>query len=301
MTPQTVLLAGATGMLGARIAHHLLDADGTTLRLLIRPSVQDDPTKQQTLAIERGAEIVTGDLTDAASLDAATRDVDVVVSAVQGDRDVVVDGQLALARAAAANGVRRILPSDFALDLFKATPGEHHTFDLRREADERIAETGLEQVNVLNGAFLDYAAAPGAMVEFDEQAGIATSWGTGDELFEATTVDDTARFTARAALDTELPAGKFAVVGDRISFNRIIAIHEKNTGRRYERRSRGTLDDLRTWADGRRDAGDQQGALMGRYLQYMLSGQTGLDDVQNSRYPDIEPRTLEHVAAGATA
>lgn len=32
---------------------------------------------------------------------------------------------------------------------------------------------------------------------------------------------------------------------------------------------------------------------MGRYVEYMLSGQTKLDDVQNDRYPDIEPRTLE--------
>ncbi|CAA9429027.1 hypothetical protein AVDCRST_MAG82-1967, partial [uncultured Rubrobacteraceae bacterium] len=34
---------------------------------------------------------------------------------VTGGREVVVDGQIALARAAAANGVRRILPSDFAI------------------------------------------------------------------------------------------------------------------------------------------------------------------------------------------
>ena len=33
---QTVLLAGSTGMLGGRIAHHLLDAPATALRLLVR-------------------------------------------------------------------------------------------------------------------------------------------------------------------------------------------------------------------------------------------------------------------------
>jgi thioester reductase-like protein len=42
MPPQTVLLAGATGMLGARIAEHLLDADGVAVRLLVRQRALDD-------------------------------------------------------------------------------------------------------------------------------------------------------------------------------------------------------------------------------------------------------------------
>ena len=36
MPPQTALLAGATGMLGARISEHLLDAEGVAVRLLVR-------------------------------------------------------------------------------------------------------------------------------------------------------------------------------------------------------------------------------------------------------------------------
>jgi nucleoside-diphosphate-sugar epimerase len=34
---QTVLVAGATGMLGGRIAHHLLAEPDATVRLLVRP------------------------------------------------------------------------------------------------------------------------------------------------------------------------------------------------------------------------------------------------------------------------
>ncbi len=128
-------MAGATGMLGARIATHLLHA--------------------------------------------ATDGVDVVVSAVQGGYDVIVDGQVALAEAAAGNGVRRILPSDYALDLFKATPGEHFNFDLRRQADEAIAGTGLEHVHVLNGAFMDgFVGSYGGRL--DHAGRTATYWGNGE-------------------------------------------------------------------------------------------------------------------------
>ena len=34
---------------------------------------------------------------------------------------------------------------------------------------------------------------------------------------------------------------------------------------------------------------------MGRYVEYMLSGQTHLENIQNDRYPDIKPQTLDEL------
>src|SRR5918993_6110774 len=116
---QTVLLAGATGMLGSRVAHHLVEEPDARLRLLVRGA--KDPKKRAALEplLAGGAEIVEGDLADRPSLDRATQGVDVIVSAVQGGPEVIIDGQVALAEIGRRNGVRRILPSDFGLDLFK--------------------------------------------------------------------------------------------------------------------------------------------------------------------------------------
>ncbi|MCA1716561.1 MAG: NmrA family NAD(P)-binding protein [Actinobacteria bacterium] len=303
MPSNTVLLTGATGMLGARIAHHLLEAEDVALRLLVRSAAFADPDKRSGLdpLVERGAELVEGDVTDAASLDRGTDGVDVVVSTLQGGREVVVDGQIALARAAASNGVRRILPSDFALDLFKASPGEHPAFDLRREADEAIGALGIEQIHVLNGAFLDMIATGAGIVEFDDEAGVASFWGTGEERFDATTVDDTARYAARVAVDASVPSGKFAVAGQQLSFGEIVSAVERGTGRRYARRSRGTTEDLRAWIADQREAGETTAAMYGTYQLYMLTGQTALDDLQNDRYPDIEPVTLAQLSAEKAA
>ncbi len=126
---QTVLLAGATGMLGSRVAYHLLEQPDAHVRLLAR----DARAKRAQLEplLKRGAEIMDGDLADQEALNRATEGVDVIVSAVQGGPDVIIDGQVALAEAGKRNGARRILPSDYALDLFSATPGEHLMFDLR--------------------------------------------------------------------------------------------------------------------------------------------------------------------------
>lgn len=300
MTNHTVLLAGATGMFGSRIAHHMLDADDVRLKALIRPDAFNDPAKRDHLDNLRqgGAELITGDLGHLEDLERATGGVDVVVSALQGDRDVIVDGQIALARAAAANGVARFLPSDYAIDLFKATPGEHHPFDLRREADEQIARLGIDVVHVLNGAFLDGIATPGAVIEIDEQAKTGTFWGAGDEPFEATTIENTARYIVHAAIDPDVQAGKFAV-GQTVTFAAILEALGRAAGHTYTPHSRGSVDDLREWTQEQRDANNEQMATIGTYLTYMLSGQTRLENLQNDNYPDIPPTTLDDVIAAA--
>jgi uncharacterized protein YbjT (DUF2867 family) len=291
---QIVLLAGSTGMLGGRIAHHLLDQPGTALRLLVRPGGPADPTKKETLhrLEERGAVVVDGDVSDPASLDAATRGVDVVVSALQGGPDVIIDGQVALAHAARRNGARRMVPSDFALDIFTAPPGEHPFFDWRRSADEAIAATGLEHVHVLNGAFLDGFA--GSL--FDHETRTVTYWGTGDELIEATTVEDTARYTARAALDRELPSGKFGVVGSRVSAALMADRVEQLTGRRYTRNSLGAADQLRSRiADAHRRGAELPMWIADVYWLFMITGVTAVLDPQNDRYPEITPEPFDDI------
>ena len=286
---QTILLVGATGMLGGRIAHHLLREDGTRVRMLVR----DLGAKKEALdpLVTAGAELIAGDLADPASLERATQGVDVVVSAVQGGPDIIVDGQVALARAAKRNGVRRILPSDFGLDLFKATPGEHAAFDARRTADERIAEIGLEQVNLLQGGFMELFM-PG-MGAIDLDKGTIGFFGDGERPIEVTSVEDTARMTASIALDRTVPAGKFAFAGDRISFREAGEIVGRQLGRSLTPVSYGSEADLRAAMA----AADPQKRVMLAYLLYMINGQTALTDLQNMLYPDLKLERFADFAA----
>ena len=286
---QTILLAGATGMLGSRIAHHLLGQADTRLRLLVR-----DPNSKKDILdplAARGAELITGDLADAPSLDRATSGVDVIVSAVQGGPDIIVDGQVALATAGKRNGVRRILPSDFALDLFKATPGEHPAFDSRRDADEAIAATGLEQVNILQGAFMD-ALMPG-MGAIDLEKGTVGFFGDGERPIEMTSVGNTAQMTARVAVDRSVPAGKFAFAGDRVSFRQAGEIVGRQVGQTLKPVSYGSEADLRA-AMG---TADPQKRVMLAYLLYMTNGQAALTDLQNDRYLDLTLESFDAYAA----
>lgn len=293
---QTVLLAGPTGMLGSRIARNLLGQTEARVRLLVRNG--EDPAKRAALdeLLAGGAEVVDGDLADLASLDRATQGVDVIVSAVQGGPEVIIEGQVALAEAGRRNGVRRILPSDYALDLFNSLPGEHPLFDLRRIADERIAVTGIEHVHVLQGAFMDMFR-PGAGPIGDD--GVVRFWGDGTQPIETTSVDDTARMIARVALDPDARSGKFAIAGDRISILDAADIVESHTGRVLEHRSLGSEAALRAAIANAKD--DPRTAIMLAYQLTMLTGRTALSDLQNGRYPGLELETFAAFAARTMA
>ena len=288
---QTILLVGATGMFGSRIAHHLLEQPDARVRLLVRDLTSSKDVLNPLAA--SGAELIVGDLTDPASLERATQGVDVIVSAVQGGPDIIVDGQVALAKAGKANGVRRILPSDYALDLFKATTGEHAMFDMRAKADAEIAKIGLEQVNVLQGAFMDmFMPGKGAI---DVDAGTIGFYGDGNRKIEVTSVDDTAKVVARVALDRSVPAGKFAIAGDHVSFREAGEIVGRQVGKTLKPVSYGSEDDLRAAMA----KADPEKRVMLAYLLYMTNGQTALSNLQNGRYADLRFESFADYVAHA--
>ncbi len=293
---QNILLAGATGMFGSHIARQLLNQPGARLRLMIRSSEDASKKDALKLLLERGAELVEADLTDRASLDRATQGIDVIVSAVQGGPDVIIDGQVALAEAGKRNGVRRFLPSDYAMDLFKASPGEHLMFDLRRQADEAIAAMGIEHVHVLQGAFMEMFGPK--MGTFDYDAGTATFWGDGNQIIDCTSVESTALMLAHVALDRTIASGKFAFAGERISILNAAKVIEKQTGRTFKAHSLGSQAQLRAaMAEARKDASNPFKSVMLAYQLYMLNGQTALTDLQNDRYADVKLESFAQFAA----
>jgi nucleoside-diphosphate-sugar epimerase len=292
---KSVLLVGATGMLGGQIGQQLMNRPNLQLRLLLRSADKDIHNDRIKPLLARGAEFVEGDLSDRASLDRATEGMSVIISAVQGGPDVIIDGQVALAEAGKRNGARRIFPSDYAMDLFKATPGEHMMFDLRRNADDTIAKLGIEHVHVLQGAFMDMFRPGSGMFDYD--AGVVQFWGDGNQIIDCTSVESTAAMVAHAAFDPDISSGKFAFAGDRISILDATKIIEARTGKTFERRSLGSEADLRAaMAAAALDKSNPFMSVMLAYHLYMLNGQTALTDLQNTRYPDVKLETFADFA-----
>lgn len=301
-----VLIAGATGMLGSRIAHHLARTteigDGGELRLLVRPGALGDEAKRSTVdaLVSAGAMVVDGDLTDHDGLARASKGVDVVISAVQGGQDVMVDGQVALARAAEHNGVRRFVASDFAIDLFKA-PAEAPMFASRRQAADILDELDLEVQHILTGGFLDMMLNPAYPGFVNARTSTVTYWGDGTEPFDMTTVEDTARLTARLSLDdtaasstTNPNHGVHQFAAATTTMHQIADELDRVTGRPFTRHSLGTLEELRAAISQEQDSF----AAMGLWYQLAIATTPPFEFIENSRYPDIELTTLrDHIEA----
>jgi len=98
---------------------------------------------------------------------------------------------------------------------------------------------------------------------------------------------------ARVTLDRDVPAGKFAFAGDRISFRQAGEIVSKQTGRELKPVSFGSEADLR----GAMAASPPEKKVMLAYLLYMLNGQAALTALQNDRYADLKLERFTDFAA----
>ncbi len=286
-----VLLLGATGNLGSLIGEEL-KARGARLRLLVRPeSVGKVPGE---LA---DAEVVTD---EAGAFDG----VDVVISAVQGGPETIIDAQLRWLRAARQAGVRRFFPSDFSFDFFGLGEGENVNSDWRRAfAREAAKERGdVEVVHVLNGCFLDHRVLFGFLGAIDLRKREAYLWGDGEQKMEFTTYADTAAFTAEAALDERPLAGSFAVAGESLTFHELMKEVEAGAGFALTVVRRGSLADLDEAIAKAR--AEQPGNLFAwlplMYWRGMLNGKGRLSHLRNSEYPGVKPlRVREYLAQTA--
>jgi hypothetical protein len=295
---QTIALVGGTGRLGKLIGNALLDKGDVRLRLLIRPG---SGPKAADL-VQRGAQIVEGGIgdEDSAAL-ALCQGASTVISAVQGGPEVIIEGQTRLFRAARDAGVRRFIPSDYSLDLFKATAGHIPSSDWRRQfASVADAEPGeMEVVHVLNGGFLDRGVMFGFIRVIDIEAQTAFAWGDGKQPMDWTTYADTARYVAEVAVDERPVPSKFCIAGDVLDFEGIVRAYEEGSGKKLQVQRLGSLEDLDAHIDQLRKEkpGNMFAWLPLMYYRSMLNGEGKLDHLTNDRYPSIRPTTVREYVA----
>ncbi len=246
-----------------------------------------------------GAELVEGSLEDESSLNRACQGVDTVLSSVQGGSEVIVDGQLRLLEAATKAGVTRFLPSDFSGDYNGIEYGDNYNYDPRKRFAEAAQKSSVAVVHIMNGAFTEVFFAPFLGV-FDFEKGTAEYWGTGDEAIDLTMMDDTALYTAEAATDLRSLNTNFQVAGEVTTVKKLVADYEAVTGRRLTERSKGTLDELKTWIEKTKRTNPNPWAFLPAQYQWgMFTGKLKLTHLVNDRYPHIRPTTAREWLATA--
>ena len=293
--PATIVLAGATGDLGFRIAQALLER-GAAVRALVRAG---NTKPEVTLLRDLGADIIEVDFNSVTALTNACAGAACVVSALSGLRDVIVDGQKRLLDAAVAAGVPRFIPSDYSIDYTKLSNGSNRNLDLRREFNQRLDQAPIQATSILNGMFTDLLTGQAPVVLFGVKR--VLYYGDADQPLDFTTTANTAEFTAAAALDPTTPR-YLRVAGEVATVRGLQAAATAATGQPFKLLRVGPLGVLGAMIKVTK-------ALMPtteevfppwqgmQYLHNMFTGLPKLTPLDNARYPDIRWTLVREVLA----
>jgi nucleoside-diphosphate-sugar epimerase len=293
MNAPTIVVAGATGNLGGRIAGALLER-GASVRALVRHGAAPDRLGRLQ---ELGATIASVDLNSASQVPTACSGASCVVSALQGLRDVIVETQTVLLDAAIKAGVPRFIPSDYSIDFTKLLPGENRNFDLRREFHESLEATSISATTIFNGAFADMLTGQMPLILFKRKR--VLYWGDADQRMDFTTIDDTAAFTASVALDPSTPRF-LRIAGDQLSARELTAVVSDVTGEEFRLFRAGGLGLLgalikvaRAVAPGEKELYPAWQGM--QYMRNMFEGLAKLEPLDNDRYSGMRWTTVRDV------
>ena len=292
----TVVVAGATGNLGGRIARALRERGAGVTALVRRGTARDKLERLQ----ELGATIACVDWSSASQVTAACSGASSVVSALQGLRDVIVEAQTILLDAAIQAEVPRFIPSDFSIDFTRFPPGENRNLDLRRDFHKRLDQTSISATTIFNGAFADMLTGQMPLILFKLKR--VLYWGDADQRMDFTTMDDTAGFTASAGLDPSAPRF-LRIAGDQLSARELAAVVSEVTGKEFRLFRAGGVGMLGTLIKVARTVAPGENQLYPawqgmQYMRNMFDGRAKLDPLDNDRYPGIRWTTARDVLSG---
>jgi nucleoside-diphosphate-sugar epimerase len=295
MNSAITILAGSTGNLGGRIASALLKR-GARVRAIVRSSSAYERVEELR---KQGAEIAEVDFNSVSSVTEACSGGACVISALSGLHEIIVEMQTLLLAAAIKAGVPRFIPSDFAIDFTKLSPGLNRNLDLRREFRERLDKAPIAATSILNGMFTDLLTGRAPIILFKLRRVVC--WEDPDQRLDFTTVDDTAQFTAAAALDSSAPRF-LRIAGDQISARGLVEVASEVFGKRFHLFRAGGLRRLKTLITITRAILPQSSAVYPpwqgmQYLHNMFCGKAKLEPLDNDRYPGIQWRTVRDVLA----
>ena len=292
-----IVLAGATGNLGSRIGKALV-ARRANVKALVRRGTAADKVRA---VREFAATVALIDTSDQVEVVKACEGAGCMVSAVQGLRDVVVDAQTGLLQAAIAAGVPRFIPSDFSTNFRKLPAGENRNFDLRREFHDKLDVAHIASTASFNGAFAEILSYNTSL--FDMKNKSVGFWGDPDRKLDFTTMDDTAAFTAAAALDPTSPVA-LHIASFQVSPRELAKFASDDLKAAFELVRLGSVDDLRALNHRERSAhpeGERELYPLWQQSQYMQSMVSAHhEQLDNARYPDLPWASLQNVLGTIT-
>lgn len=292
MADDPIILAGATGRLGGLIAQSLIER-GATVRALTRRGSSTDTSSLRAA----GVSIIEVDYFNRSEMIAACNGSTCVVSALSGLEDVLLDAQSQLLDAAITADIPRFIPSDYAVDFTKLEYGTNRNFDIRRRFHERLDAAPISATSILNGMFTDLLTGPAPLILFKLKR--VLHWENAHQPMDFTTIENTASYTAAAAMDPSTPRF-LRIAGDVQSASTLKDTVSEITREEFKLTRAGGLGRLAFLIKVMRFAAPAKDEVFPpwqgmQYLHNMFEGRVKLDQLDNDRYPGIRWTTAREV------
>lgn len=286
-----VVIAGATGNLGGKIVHSLLNK-GAEVRAVVRK--ETDPKKIQGLE-EKGVLVSAIDLKDTSKLVHFFEGAHCFISALAGLEETVLHTQKILLDVAIKANVQRFIPSDFSSDFTNLNPGQNRNLDFRRRFHEYIETTPIKATTIFNGPFMDLLTTDMPLILFKQKKILC--WGNPNQKMEFTTTDNVAEFTAEAAIDNETPR-YLRIAGDVLSCNDFVELMTSLTSQKHKLLRPGGIGLLNTLIHVIRFFSPSKTELYPawqgmQYMRDLMEGRIVIHNHDNNRYEKIQWSTVK--------
>ncbi|MEI6312788.1 MAG: NmrA family NAD(P)-binding protein [Bacteroidota bacterium] len=288
-----ILVAGATGNLGFRIVNFLLK-NNADVRVVVRTKSNQEKVKE----LEHiGATIYHIKNWNIEELKEACKDVSCVVSSLAGLREIIIDAQKVLLDAAIEVGVPRFIPSDYSLDFTPFSPGENRNLDLRREFHQYLDSKPIATTSIFNGAFTELLTNEMPMILFKQK--LILYWGDKNHIWNFTTMDNTAAYTARVALESSTPR-YLSIAGDQISPQQVREMVSEVTKEKFKLFRPGGKALLGTMIKIIKFISPSENELYPawqgmQYMHNMIDERSEIKKLDNVRYPEIQWSTAKDI------
>ena len=239
----SILLFGATGLIGAHVTSAILSAapqQRWTVSIFTSPETAKSKRELISDLKARDAKIITGDFTNADDVNAAYEGIDTVVSCLGRP---VIDKQVLLVELADKHkDVKRFFPSEYGTDIEygpQSKDEKPHQMKIKVRAAIR-ASKNLEHTFVVTGPYGDadrglyLSAAPEALElagTYDVKGRRAIVIGDGEGRISLTTMRDVGKLVVAALLHPEEAKNKALKVNSFTTTpNELIGEFERQTG-----------------------------------------------------------------------
>jgi uncharacterized protein YbjT (DUF2867 family) len=285
-----ITVAGATGNLGGRIITALLQS-GATVHAVVRKTA--NPLTLSALS-KKGVKVFVVDEWTVNEVAAACQGASCVVSAMAGLKQVIMDAQNVLLHAAVAARIPRFIPSDYCLDFTPFTDGENRNLDQRRAFQQILEKAPIAATSIFNGAFMELLTGDMPMIFFKKK--LVLHWGDENHPLIFTSIDNTATYTAYAALDDSAPRF-LRIAGDQLNPKQIRTLVGDITGERFRLLRAGgprllsfLIKMIRKFSPAENELYPAWQGM--QYMRNMIDKRSVLLKTDNNRYPEMRWTTI---------